>query len=319
MPSRKHILLAVKAGLSGFLIWLVFSQIDGQQVFALLLDMAPGAAMMSLAVILIQVLPAALRWTAVLDTIGSPLKLSRASRYIFIGLFFNQALPSSLGGDAVRIYLIHRDGMPLRHAANGIILERAATIAAMVVLLIVLAPFFLPELDQPAQYWTLISLAALFFLCLLGWGSILLVDRLPERTGQWRVVSAIRKLADDACKSFGAPAPLVRILGWGIICHVVVAISVYFIAMGLGIKLSMLQCQFLVPLANLISMLPFTIAGWGLREGAMVILLGMVGVAPENALGISILYGIVVLISGLPGGILWFAEGASSRHLGIKN
>ena len=53
---------------------------------------------------------------------------------------------------------------------------------------------------------------------------------------------------------------------------------------------------------------PISIAGWGVREGAMVIMLGLVGISSESALALSLLYGIILTIVGLAGGILWLIE-----------
>jgi len=62
----------------------------------------------------------------------------------------------------------------------------------------------------------------------------------------------------------------------------------------------------------LFSMVPITIAGWGVREGAMVVALGTVGVGREEALAISVLFGIASAIAALPGGLIWLATGRSS-------
>jgi uncharacterized membrane protein YbhN (UPF0104 family) len=61
----------------------------------------------------------------------------------------------------------------------------------------------------------------------------------------------------------------------------------------------------MVPLAGLIMVIPISIAGWGVREGVMVVGFGYLGVAPEAALALSILYGLLMLVVALPGGIVW--------------
>ena len=54
--------------------------------------------------------------------------------------------------------------------------------------------------------------------------------------------------------------------------------------------------------------IPISIAGWGVREGVMVVLLGLIGISSESALALSILYGIILTIVGLMGGIFWLFE-----------
>jgi glycosyltransferase 2 family protein len=68
----------------------------------------------------------------------------------------------------------------------------------------------------------------------------------------------------------------------------------------------------------LASMMPVSIGGWGLRETAMVYSLGLIGIAPEQALLLSVLIGLLNIVISLPGGVLWLilpsgARGAASK------
>ena len=70
------------------------------------------------------------------------------------------------------------------------------------------------------------------------------------------------------------------------------------------------QVFLLVPPVVLITMLPISIAGWGVREGAMILALGQIGVAPVDALSLSVLFGLTGLAAALPGAALWMTSGA---------
>ena len=83
---------------------------------------------------------------------------------------------------------------------------------------------------------------------------------------------------------------------------------VYILACSMLIELEFMHSLLLMPLIVLLTILPISIAGWGVREGAMIMLLGLVGMPSEQALALSILVGIVALISGLPGGLIWLIE-----------
>lgn len=93
-----------------------------------------------------------------------------------------------------------------------------------------------------------------------------------------------------------------------IFSYVITSFMVYFLACGMLIELEFKHSLLLMPLIILITILPISIAGWGVREGAMIMLLGLVGMPSEQALALSILVGIVALISGLPGGLIWLIE-----------
>jgi len=70
----------------------------------------------------------------------------------------------------------------------------------------------------------------------------------------------------------------------------------------------------LVPSALLIAMVPITLAGWGIREMVFIEAFSIVGVAPGDALALSLLYGLVFSITGLLGGAVWFAERRLERQ-----
>jgi hypothetical protein len=64
----------------------------------------------------------------------------------------------------------------------------------------------------------------------------------------------------------------------------------------------------IVPIANLSALLPISISGWGVRESAFVLGFGMVGVAAADALALSILFGLLNMLVGVSGGLVWLAR-----------
>ena len=88
---------------------------------------------------------------------------------------------------------------------------------------------------------------------------------------------------------------------------------IWLIAESIAADLSLLHCIVLVPPVILISMIPISIAGWGVREGAMVVALGFVDVPAADALVISLAFGILLIAAGLPGGVLWLLSGQRVR------
>lgn len=84
-------------------------------------------------------------------------------------------------------------------------------------------------------------------------------------------------------------------------------VSVMFaLAQGLSIDFEVSALLVLIPPVILASLLPISFAGWGIREGAMIAMLGTVDVAPENALALSVAFGFLILILSLPGALVWF-------------
>jgi 8-oxo-dGTP pyrophosphatase MutT (NUDIX family) len=83
---------------------------------------------------------------------------------------------------------------------------------------------------------------------------------------------------------------------------------VFFIARSLHVPIGLLTVIALFPPALLLSMVPVSLGGWGVREAALVWLLGTAHVPQDAALAISVLFGLVTMAAGLPGGVLWLFE-----------
>jgi uncharacterized protein (TIRG00374 family) len=319
--SKKTLLLALKFLVSGLLIWFLLSKIDLGAAKARIVDVDPWLFVAAVGVILVQMVVGGARWEAVLSAIGAPLGHARAILYFYIGVFFSQVLPSSVGGDAVRMYKAYRRGIGLRGAVNGVLLERAVTVAALVVLVIAVQPWFAPRVGQ--DRWSVL----LPVVTLVGLGAaggltfLMMLDRLPESLRRWRVVRGLGHLARDTRRVFLSARSLFWVMTWGLLTHVNMSIAVLLLALGLKLDVTWLDCLVLVPPVLLITTLPISIGGWGVREAAMVFAFGLIGVPEEGALVLSFLMGLIGIVVAVPGGVLWAIgreKGETLTHPGTE-
>ena len=88
--------------------------------------------------------------------------------------------------------------------------------------------------------------------------------------------------------------------------------------MGLDLEVTFLDCLVLVPPVLLIMTIPISIGGWGVREGAMVALFGLIGVPGHGALALSVMFGLVGIAVAVPGGIVWLISRDSGETLDHK-
>ena len=83
--------------------------------------------------------------------------------------------------------------------------------------------------------------------------------------------------------------------------------------MQLDVRL--LDCILLVPPVILVTVVPISIAGWGVREGAMVVAFGFIGVPASAAFAVSVLFGLTLAAASLPGSLIWWLSGYSVRNV----
>ena len=303
--SKKWLVLTLKFLVLGFLFWFLSRGIDfadaARRVAAIDPLMLVGAA----GIMLVQTCVGGQRWRLVLSAIGADLSIFKAIQLFYIGVFFSQALPSSVGGDAVRMFKIYNLGMELRNAINGVILERAVTVVALVALIDVTHQWFLPRVDAATAAVMLPAVALVTVGCAGGLVILMVLDRLPSSLTRWRLVRGLGNLGIDARKVFLVPGNLVRVMFWGILTHINMALIVLILALGLGLDVTLLDCLTLVPPVMLIMTIPISIGGWGVRETAMVSLFGLIGVPGEGAFALSVVFGLTGIAVAIPGGIIW--------------
>lgn len=255
-----------------------------------------------------QILVAVYRWHEVLFHQGIQIHFTKLLRFFWMGLFFNQVLPSSVGGDALRGYYLCREGVSLGQASIGVLLDRLFGMLGLVILVLVMIPsFYGLILDEGARLGVLagatVALAAI--------GALFMLDRLPPFMMRWRVARGLSKLASDARRQVFSMNPGIRLVALSTGIHFVSIIVVGVLARAMGLEIAWAGLLVLVPLATLFMMMPVSIAGWGVREGIMVFGLAHFGVDAAQALALSILYGMLLLAVALPGGLIWLVNGHS--------
>lgn len=284
---------------------------------------APLWLLAALALSIPQVALSAWRWRLTAERLGAPLRFGEALREYYLATFLNQVLPGGVMGDAARA-LRHarrhrfagaqapppepRDSSPLV-AWHAVIIERASGQCAL--LLVVLATLPL----APA-----LRSAGAELLGALGSGSpvsrglvlaLLLVLALAATRRARGPLIRLRQAVRDGLL---ARAVFVRQL-LASLAVVASYVGVYLCCMRMiGIDAPLASAAPLVPWVLLAMAIPLSVAGWGIREGAAALLWQAGGLDPAQGVAISISYGLVVLLSSLPGALVLArpAPGAAS-------
>ena len=298
-----------KTGVSLALIWIVLRAFDVKGVSQHLLRV--DALTMAVAVLCaVGVAPLhTLRWMITVEASGNRLAFGTALRIVLIGHFFNQTLPSSVGGDAVRMWCAYRAGLGAGDAARTVIVDRAISLVGLLLLAAAGLPWLFDIVIDPAARLAIVAVIA------AGICGFLLFVALPPFLAKWRILRALAELAALARRLTLAPRHAAPILALTIAGFLVFVFIVYWLAAALHPGVRFAYCLLLVPPVLLISVVPVSIAGWGVREGAMVIALGFIDVPPGAAFAVSILFGLAIAAASLPGAVLWLTGGYSAKNL----
>jgi hypothetical protein len=288
----------------GVIVYLA-RRFDLDQLRTNLFAVDPWMFLLALALVAIQCVILNGRWMLIMHSLDVSIEWLAGLRILMISLWFNQVLPSSAGGDVVRIWLLRRRSVPWSQAVKGVMADRFTALLGLVALMVVGLPFLVMRVHNSAAELAIGGLAA---AGVAGTIVLLTLDRWPAR------IIALGPIA-----SFVRFGVLVRFLllqfrqrellfGSAILIHVLTAASCYVLAIGLQANLTVLDALIFFPPVILLTAVPISISGWGVREGAMVACLALAGVSPAKALAISLLMGVISVIIGVAGGIVWLAS-----------
>ncbi|MGD1876622.1 MAG: lysylphosphatidylglycerol synthase transmembrane domain-containing protein [Kiloniellaceae bacterium] len=306
-------LIAAKVLVSAGLLAAVIAASDLGTLAVLLGRLQPGAALLAVASLMGIAAVSGLRWWLVGRVIAAPLSLRDCISLMFIGSFFTQVLPTSIGGDAVRILLAGRRGLPYGRAFSGVMLERASGLLSLVLLVAGGALWLGDRIELPGL--RLVLLASLPGLLVIL-GLLCCLDSLPLPAALARLARPFFALAGDARKVMLAPLASLALLGLSFASQMLSVVAVFVLAQDLGLPLGFADSLALVPAIILITFFPLSFAGWGVREGASVIMLGIAGSGADQARAISVLFGSGLLVAGLPGCLLWLYGGRGRSRRG---
>lgn len=316
--TKKRLTDLLKVLVSLGLIALLLKEIGFQQTLSVFARADVGFLLAALGLYLLGIVVKTFRWQVLLDALGIPVAFWELVALNFIGFLFNNILPSGIGGDVVKMYELSKDSRRGAESVNAVFVDRVVGLIVAQALAIVAAGFGFRLISHGVLLITVaLFVASLVFMWVLVqrqlWESIL--DRLTFlrkwKQGAWD--ARIRRL-------FGAfqgydRAAILKSVAVSVIFNVMLVMSNYCVALALHQNLPMAYFWVYVPITSIITMIPVSLNGLGLREMGYVALFTQAGVAREVAFSMSLTIYSFTVISGLIGGVIYIVRGAQGALL----
>ncbi len=260
----------------------------------------------------------AYRWQALLSAHRAAVRFPRLVRLYFTGAFFNIILPTSVGGDVMRAHGVAKEGAGAAVGASTVLADRAAGLLVLLAVALV-STVFAYRLAGPEL--TLL-IAAVTVGTFAGVG-IVLWEGLRERVRR-RLPALQRVLPIERIDEFYASlhsyrgVPITKALFISLVFNLLLVAVNYLIALSMGVRVSVLYFLLFVPLISFSQLLPISLGGLGVREGAYVLLFGQAGVAAPLALAMSLTFYALEITMGLIGGVIYTLQGVGNLVLETK-
>ncbi|PDT36456.1 hypothetical protein CO671_12575 [Rhizobium sp. M10] len=292
----------------GLVIWIAL-KVDFTEGWAAVRTLSATTICVSVILLLFQALLSAWRWCLLSEMIGQRLKISGAMKLFMQSLFYNQALPSPIPGDAARIFGALRYGLTIKEATLGVVMDRILTLFGLAVValigLIIMRAFY--GHDFPIPYLTELTAlgvaGTIASALVFSWRRHLFVRLLPEKL----------HALNEALGAFLAHRRMLGIFLLTLVIHGLGVVSLEILVLGLGLPLDWGQAAAAFPPVLLIAMVPISVGGWGLREGGMIISLAVFGIGTTEAATLSVVFGLLQLVVGLAGGVFVLSRPHSGK------
>lgn len=263
----------------------------------------------------------ATRWHSLLSTHQAEIRVKDLLRPYFIGAFFNNFLPSSTGGDAYRIYHVHRSKQGAAAAFAPVLAERL--LGLMTLLLITVIAYALRPVDDVVIVRVVTVAAVLLLVLACGMACLGLrflyqpIHALLTRFEDRKFARDIRLVTEAARQYIRQPMLVAKVIAISGLMHAFV--TTVFVVLGSGVQaeLPVISYALIVPPILVSAGLPLTIGGLGIREGAGIVLFSSAGLLTADAAAVSLLFIPTLLLASSPG-LFFFLLGRHASGAAIS-
>lgn len=310
---RRTLLFALKIAISAALLYWAFRGVDLAALRGHFAKLDPIWAAIAVLALLAQIGFAGLRWSRVATQLDLAVPPAHAARFTLIAAFFNQALPSTIGGDAMRVWLVGRTDRRWKQAIYSVLVDRVAGVGYLALIVAICLPW---SLERILAHEGQVAIMAIGLGGVAAFPAILLLGGWRPRgaLAELRLTRMALEIAAAAQRALFGRRSGALVAGCSIVVHFLTVFSAWSLARAIAISPNALDFLFLIPPVMLIAMIPISVGGWGIRESAMVVAFGYAGMEQSQAFAVSVLIGAAGLVVGAIGGAVWLSERRPGRR-----
>ena len=321
----RHIKTILKALISISLLFYLIYTAEPKKIADVFINIlrADGIFYLIIALILAasSVLIMAFRWKILLIVYNIRVKLNKLFSYYLIGLFFNNFLPTSIGGDIVRVMKIVRSTGDKTQGTASVIIERIVGMASI----LIMATLALTVISQQFKNqklliisFSLLMLIAVFFASIISERIFSLIKTVLNKITVLKIGEKLIKLFEAIHVFRNRKDVLIKIVVLSFLSQTVVVFLNYSLTLALELPVNLSYLFVVIPVTFLLTMLP-SINGIGIREGGYIFLLGKVGISGAGAISLSFLNLLCFIALSLIGAILFIFEKRNENLKGGGN
>ncbi len=307
LAESRHVRAAVTLALLG----IVAAQIDWGRMEGRLGDGHPLDFVAAVVLVLAALVIGAVRWRLLLRGAGIELDARRLARVYAVSTFSSTFLPTTVGGDVTRALLVVRRGPLLTRVAVTVLVDRIGGLVGMLGIAWVAFAFQSATVPAGAQAF----LAWVTGAIVLGSLGMLLAATRGSRRARAlipaRLLSVVREARALLTSYSRGPSLLVSALALSLLYQMLIALQLVMLAHAINAHLPFATAAVTLALVTVVTLVPISIGGFGVREGSYVVLLSGAAIGATEATLISVLSVAALFIASLPGALMLIRGGLS--------
>ena len=271
-----------RAAVSLLLLGTLLATVDLRELGSILGSVSPRLLALGVLIFLVANMVSVYKWRLIVQAQGDRVSYFYLTTLFYIGLFFNNFLPTNFGGDVVKAFKLFRATGRGAEAASSVVLDRVSSVLALLLIAVV------PALAELRLLGTGVLLVVLGMLALLGLMVLLFAsERTARRLGGLSQANlfGIRKHLKSFYYSLhdfrGRKVTLLSVMAISLAYQGLQILTIYVLALSLDIDVPLVYYFIFIPIVLAVSMVPISLNGLGVRELTWVILFAQVGVSRE--------------------------------------
>lgn len=314
-PVRRRLILAAKVAVSVALLTLLVSKSDAPRLWAYVRSASVGWLVAALGLYLLMVLASAWRWGLLLDAQGVHVGAGRLTQSFLVATFFNNFLPSNIGGDVVRIADTAKEARSRTLAATVVLMDRGIGLLGLVLLAAIAATMAAGSgaVQGPVPSWMLwggfVAATAVSAPAVVAPGTVEWVLQPLRRLHPEWVGARLEALTGVLMRFRQAPGALAGCFAGAVLVQALLVGFYAAVARSIGVPVSPWHMAVVVPMSFLVQMLPLSVNGFGLREATFSFYFSRLGLPIEAALVVSLLGAGLMMVFSLSGAAVYVTRG----------
>ena len=307
---KKILFLLLRALVTLLAFWIIFRKVDFSTFQQTILQAKLNWLLMSLALFILTQLGCIIRWHLLAPKHPRLTFPFLANSYL-VGMFFSAFLPTTVGGDVMRSYDLIKATGQWREPLASVLMDRLVGITGLMILALIAWISFAPVRQDHVMNLGILWLCGIVAaaLCVLASRRLLNATLKPfGKIGLGQLQSHAKQFQETLLAYLRRPNILMGAMGLALANQLLGVLSTVASMKALNLEIPVLYLFIIIPIVSMVSQLPISLNGWGIREGTTVFLFHQVGIEPSMGLSLALIGAMMQLLPGIIGGFLFLAR-----------